>query len=478
MQKPNVWFIMMDQARWDALGCYGNKICETVNLDYFAAQGTVFENCYTPTPTCLPARSSLLTGKDPWNVGVMYPDPAKKGTIDLGTTLPKVLSDNGYHTQCVGTLGVPPLRATHGFHDVRLYTLNDQIDSDYTKWFNENKPADCGQYDHGLGPNSWMCRPWHLPEYLHPVAWTAQESIRFLKRRDPTRPFFLKTSFLRPHAPYDPPQYYFDLYNNKELPESVAGGWAGMHDFKTTDPDAWHGRLGAENERRAKVGYYASINFIDHQIGVVRQHLSQQGLLNNTIIIFTSDHGDMMGDHHLWRKCYPYEGSAHIPLLVCLPSAMRENIQSSSEAPVCLQDIMPTILDACGVEIPEGVDGKSVLPLIREAETAWRDFVHGEHKQCYATENEHHFLTDGTWKYIWLTQTNTEQLFHLKNDPYELTDLAAHAQYQEELAKWRERLIEDLAPRNAGLVENGQLVCQAGKPTPVSPHYRSCESYT
>lgn len=471
MQKPNVWFIMMDQARWDALGCYGNEICETVNLDYFAAQGTVFKNCYTPTPTCLPARSSLLTGKDPWNVGVMYRDPAKPGAIDLGTTLPKVLSDNGYHTQCVGTLGVPPLRATQGFDDVRLYTLNDQFDSDYTKWFNENKPADCGQYDHGLGPNSWMCRPWHLPEYLHPVAWTARESIRFLQRRDPTRPFFLKTSFLRPHAPYDPPQYYFDLYDNKEMPEPVAGDWAGIHDFETKDPDAWHGRLGAENERRAKVGYYASINFIDHQIGVVRQYLSKQGLLNNTIIIFTSDHGDMMGDHHLWRKCYPYEGSAHIPLLVCLPPAMRKNIQSSSEAPVCLQDIMPTILDACGVEIPDEVDGKSVLPLIRDDEINWRDFVHGEHKQCYAPENEHHFLTDGTWKYIWFTQTNTEQLFHLENDPYELTDLAALPKHQEEVAKWRERLIKDLEPRNAGLVENGQLVCQAGKPTPVSPHY-------
>jgi arylsulfatase A-like enzyme len=403
----------------------------------------------------------------------MYPDPAKKGTPDLGMTLPKVLSEHGYHTQCVGHLGIPPKRATHGFHDVRLYS---EVESDYKLWFDQNKPTGCESASHGLGPNSWMCRPWHLPEYLHPTAWTAQESIRFLKRRDPTRPFFLKTSFLRPHAPYDPPQYYFDLYNNKELPEPVASDWAGMHDFETKDPDAWHGRIGEENQRRAKASYYASIHFIDHQIGVVRQHLSRQGLLDNTIIIFTSDHGDMMGDHHLWRKTYPYEGSAHIPLLIYLPPLMRENIQSSLNSPVCLQDIMPTIIDACGLEIPEAVDGKSVLPLIRGEKTAWRDFVHGEHRQCYAPENEHHFLTDGSWKYIWFTQTNTEQLFYLEDDPDEITDLVTLPAYQEELKKWRERLIKKIEPRNVGLVKNGQLVCQKGKSTPVSPYYQSCET--
>jgi arylsulfatase A-like enzyme len=118
------------------------------------------------------------------------------------------------------------------------------------------------------------------------------------------------------------------------------------------------------------------------------------------------------------------------------------------------------------------VDGKSVLPLIHDEKNSWRDFVHGEHKQCYAPENEHHFLTDGKWKYIWFTQTNTEQLFHLKTDPYEITDLAALPQFQEELQQWRERLITDLKSREAGLVENGKLVCQAGKPPLVSPHYR------
>jgi len=476
MSKPNVWFIMVDQLRWDALGCYGNDIVETTNLDYFAARGTVFDKCYTPTPTCLPARSTLLSGKDPWKVGMMYPDPARRGIIDLGETLPKVLSDHGYHTQCVGCLGVPPVRMLRGFHDVRLYTLNDQMDSEYKRWFDANKPADCGPYEHGLGPNSWMSRPWHLPEYLHPVAWTAQESIRFLQRRDPTRPFFLKTSFLRPHAPYDPPQYYFDLYNNKDLPEPITGnGWDDMHDTPITDPDAWRGRLKPELAHRAKAGYYGLIHFIDHQIGVIRQYLSKDKLLDNTVIVFTSDHGDMMGDHHLWRKSYPYEGSAHIPLLVSLPPSMQQNPQARSDAPVCLQDIMPTILDACGAEIPDAVDGKSTLPLISGKAAATRDYVHGEHKQCYAPENEHHFLTDGNWKYIWFTQTHQQQLFDLRSDPYEQRDLATLPEFDAEKQRWRKRLIAELEPRQAGLVEKGELVCQKDKPAPISPHYRTVD---
>jgi arylsulfatase A-like enzyme len=317
-----------------------------------------------------------------------------------------------------------------------------------------------------------MCRPWHLPDHLHPTAWTAQDSVRFLERRDPNRPFFLKTSFLRPHAPYDPPAYYLDLYKQRDLPAPAVGDWAGIHDVRSVDPDAWRGRLRPDQEREARAGYYASIHFIDHQIGGVHHFLRRNSLLENTMIVFTSDHGDMMGDHHLWRKTYPYEGSAHIPFLVCLPPTMKAEVQAQSDAPVCLQDILPTILEACGVDIPAGVDGKSVLPMMRDPEAPRRDFIHGEHRASYAAENEHHFLTDGRWKYIWFTRTNQEQLFHLERDPYETRNLAELPAHAERLRGWRDRLVETLAARGAGLVHEGRLVCQAGKPAPISPHYR------
>jgi choline-sulfatase len=477
MQKPNVWLIMTDQQRWDTLGCYGNPTIETANLDYFAANGTVFENGYSCTPSCIPARASLLTGQDPWNVGILGMGAGQGGAQLLENTLPESLANAGYHTQCVGKMHVHPQRSLQGFHGTMLdessRVQDPHFESDYVKWFNRNRPADVDRQAHGIDWNSWMARPWHLPEYLHPTAWTAAESIRFLERRDPTKPFFLKTSFARPHSPYDAPPYYFDLYDKKEMPEAVIGDWADVHDVPhdAADPNAWHGKRKPEEVRRARVGYYGNIHFIDHQIGVVRQYLKKQALFDNTLIIFVSDHGDMMGDHHLWRKTYAYEGSAHIPFLVSLPPNWKQEVVSRSAAPLCLQDVMPTILDACGVEIPATVDGRSALPLVRGESTPWREFVHGEHCACYAPENEMQYLTDGQWKYIWFTRTGEEQLFHLENDRYETQDLSSDSKYQDELRTWRERMIGVLQPRCAGLVESGQLVCQRDEPPLISPHY-------
>ena len=475
--KPNVWLIVTDQQRWDTLGCYGNEAIETVNLDYFAANGTVFENGYSCTPSCIPARASLLTGQDPWHVGILGMGAGQGPAQLLENTLPQSLANAGYHTQCVGKMHVEPQRSLQGFHNTVLdesaRVSDPHFESDYVQWFNQNRPAEVDRQAHGIDWNSWMARPWHLPEYLHPTAWTAAESIRFLERRDPTRPFFLKSSFARPHSPYDAPSYYFDLYQNRDLPAATIGDWASVHDVPrdAADPNAWHGQRKPEEVRRARAGYYGNINFIDHQIGCVRRHLARCGELNNTLIVFVSDHGDMMGDHHLWRKTYAYEGSAHIPFLVALPKLWQSTVQPRAQAPVCLQDVMPTILEACGAPIPATVDGKSVLPLMRGETAGWREFVHGEHGANYAPETEMQYLTDGQWKYIWFPRADAEQLFHLETDRYETRDLAGDARYQNTLHLWRERLIEVLQPRHAGLVKNGKLVSQRAKPPLVSPHY-------
>lgn len=477
MNKPNVWLIMTDQQRWDTLGCYGNETIETPNLDYIAAHGTVFENGYSCTPSCVPARASLLTGQDPWSVGILGMGRGQGPAQFLENTLPESLARAGYHTHCVGKMHVSPQRSLQGFHSTSLdessRVADPHFESDYMTWFKRNRPGEVDRSDHGISWNSWMARPWHLPEYLHPTAWTAAESVRFLERRDPSKPFFLKTSFARPHSPYDPPPYYFDLYDRKEMPEAALGEWSKMHDvpLDAADPNAWRGRRRPEEVRRGRVGYYGNINFIDHQIGVVRMHLERAGLLKNTLIVFTSDHGDMLGDHHLWRKTYAYEGSAHVPFIVRLPTGWKETVQSRAAAPVCLQDVMPTVLDACGVAIPETVDGRSVLPVMRGEKEKVREFVHGEHSTCYAEENEMQYLTDGQWKYIWFPRADREQLFDLKTDRYETRDLSEDAQHQSTLEKWRQRLIETLAPRGTDIVRDGALISQKGKPPMVSPKY-------
>ena len=474
-QRPNVLLVMTDQQRWDTLSCAGGP-AETVNIDYLAAEGTVFTHAYTATPSCIPARASLMTGMDPWHTGILGMGPGQPQCANLPNTLPAALARAGYHTQGVGKMHFHPQRSLQGFGhtviDESARVVDPGFVSDYAAWFDRNKPADVDRYEHGIDANSWMARPYHLPEHLHATNWTASESIRFLQRRDPTRPFFLKASFARPHSPYDPPQWYFDLYGDRDLPEPAIGEWAGVHDVPrdAADPNAWHGRRSDAEIHRARAGYYGCVHHIDHQMGRIMRELRRQHLDDNTIVIFTADHGDMMGDHHLWRKTYAYEGSAHIPLIVRLPKSLREGIVGSSDAPVCLQDIMPTLLDAAGVDIPDTVDGASLLPLVRGEQVPWREFVHGEHTRCYHPDNEMQYLTDGTAKYIWFPPTGVEQLFDLTADPYECHDLSGDPARADQLARWRERLIAILDKRDAGLVESGRLVTQTGQPAVVSPH--------
>ncbi|CAG7637703.1 Arylsulfatase [Paenibacillus solanacearum] len=478
MKKPNIMLIMTDQQRFDTLGCYGNRVIETPNLDWLASEGTVFSNAYSCTPSCVPARTTLNTGMDPWNTGVLGTGRGQ-GKMGRGFkhTLAGELAKHGYHTQGIGKMNFSPQRALNGFH----HTILDESDrvetpgfvSDYNAWFERNKTGDYGRTDHGLDWNSWMSRPFHAPEYLHPINWTINESMRFLERRDPDVPFFLKVSFSRPHSPYDPAQFYFDLYRNKELPEPVVGGWAHKNDVPddAAKPDAWRGKRSADEIRRARAGYYGLIHQIDQQLGRLFMLLKKQGAWDNTLIIFTSDHGDMLGDHHLWRKTYAYEGSAHIPFIVRLPKALRAPAVKRAPGPVCLQDVMPTMLETAGIAIPDTVDGRSVLPLIRGESVGWRAFVHGEHSTCYSEEQEMQYLTDGGWKYIWFPRIDREQLFDLTADPMECLDLSEDPAYRSDLLLWRERLVQELEPRKLGLTDGGRLVGQAGKPFIVSPHY-------
>jgi arylsulfatase len=477
-KQPNVLLIMTDQQRWDTLGCYGNRKIETANLDWLAAEGTVFESAYTCTPSCIPARASMMTGMDPWNTGILGMGRGQGRMCLLENTLPEQLAKAGYHTQGVGKMHFQPQRTLFGFHHTVLDESGRESDpgfvSDYRRWFERNKTGDYGFNDHGIDWNSWMSRPYHAPEFLHPTNWTVNESIQFLKNRDPIKPFFLKMSFARPHSPYDAPAFYYDMYDKKEIPKPYIGDWSAMHNVDTdaAKPDAWRGKRRDEEIRRARIGYYGNIHHIDLQIGRMLFYLKKTRQFDNTLILFTSDHGDMMGDHHLWRKTYAYEGSAHIPLIVKLPKTIEGTMVKRSDSPVCLQDIMPTILDISEVPIPTSVDGRSLLPLIKGEETSWREFVHGEHSTNYSEEQEMQYLTDGRWKYIWFPRVGTEQMFDMKADPGECVDLAGDNNYSFELERWRSRIVTVLAERNAGLTDNGALVCQAGKPPIVSPKYK------
>lgn len=478
-KKPNILFLMTDQQRFDSLRCYGNEVMDTPNLDWIANEGCLFKNAYTPSPSCIPARASLITGMNTWDTGILGMGKGQ-GPMGVGFThtLPGELGKQGYHTQGIGKMHFYPQRSLNGFHNTIIDESGREehphFISDYKKWFNKNKNGDYGINDHGINWNSWIARPYHAPEYLHPTNWTTNTALDFIEEKDPSKPFFLMVSYARPHSPYDALPYYFDLYMDRPLPEAWCGDWCDKHDHQTDryHHDAWHGKRSKEEIHRARAGYYGSITHIDHQIGRIITELRKSGELDSTIIVFTSDHGDMLGDHHLWRKTYAYEGSSHIPLLIRIPKLLQESyptLVSEISHYATLEDLMPTLLQLCDVPIPEQVTGKSLLPCITNNAPV-HDFIHGEHTECYSADEEMQFIVKDGFKYIWLPRIGEEELFDLNQDPKELMNLAQNSEYNELLMDMREKMIDIFKDRGMDIGSKKQLY--KWEDTLQSPHYK------
>ncbi|NWF84761.1 MAG: arylsulfatase, partial [Bryobacteraceae bacterium] len=421
----------------------------TPNLDRLAREGARFRHAYSATPTCTPARACLLTGMNPWNHGMLgYSRVAGRYPVEM----PRLLHAAGYFTMAAGKLHYSPQRNYHGY-DLALLDesgRSESIDfrSDYRAWFYSQAP-NLNPDAPGVGWNDYKGKAYVLPERLHPTRWTADVAVNFIDSWQRQQPFFLKVSFARPHSPYDPPQRWMDAYGSANIPAPAVGAWASRNEARNTDrDDLWRGRLAPGEIRTARQAYYGSVSFVDEQIGRILEALEKRGWLDNTLIVYTSDHGDMTGDHHLWRKSYAYEPSARVPMLMRGPGVPPGTV---SGAPVELRDILPTFLDAAGAPIPRQIDGRS----LRDAANGrpWREFIDLEHDICYAPENNWNALTDGKTKYIYHAFDGREQLFDLTSDPLERNEITSSAR----LRPWRERLIAHLAPRGDFYVRNGAL---------------------
>lgn len=464
-ERPNFILIMTDQQRGDCLSLADHPVLLTPMMDRIGGQGVHFRQAYTTCPSCIPARRSLMTGQYPHTHGMVgYRDHI---AWNAPPTLPGVLRDAGYHTALVGRdMHLHPRRKRYGFDEMVIHS------QDYQRYAADNQTGDrLDGMAHGISGNGWTARPWHLDEKLHPTTWTVTEGLRFLERRDPSCPFFLTVSFIAPHPPLVPPAFYLDRYLRLNLPEPYIGDWATPPPGggKGLDVQSDHVQLEGEALRSARAGYYGLINHVDDQLyRLLGSHTGLQGDdRRNTYVIFTSDHGEMLGDHYLFRKCYPYDGSARIPFLISGPCVQPNR---TCHQTVCLEDIMPTVLDLAGCSIPETVDGRSLVPVLRgETDGLDREFLHGEHARCYNYEQANHFLTDGKEKYIWYPCDGTEQLFDLTNDPGETRNLTPDPVYRERVALWRQRLIEHLTGRPEGFTDGERLI--TGQPhEPLLPH--------
>ena len=364
--RPNILLLMADQFRADCLGSSGNRAIHTPNLDRLAADGVRFTSAFSSTPTCTPARAGLLSGLAPWNHGMLrYAQVARRYPVEM----PRALAEAGYYTGVVGKLHYHSQRNLHGYQQA-LLDESGRIESadfrsDYRSWFWSEAP----QLDPdatGLGWNDYDARPYALPERLHPTAWIGATAAAWLQGYQRPEPFFLTVSFERPHSPYDPPERLWKRYQQADLPKAVVARWASGF-AKPSGPvsDAWHGDFGEAQVRRSRQGYYGSVTFVDEQIGRVLEALERRGWLEETLIVFLSDHGDMLGDHHLWRKSYGYEASAKVPFLLRWPSGMFDAQRGRVlEAPIEMRDVLPTFLEVAGTTPAKPLDGSSLLPLV------------------------------------------------------------------------------------------------------------------
>ncbi|MBI2442215.1 MAG: sulfatase-like hydrolase/transferase [Lentisphaerae bacterium] len=455
MPQPNILLFVSEQHRGDCLGIENHPVLLTPNMDAIAGAGARCAHAYTSAPSCIAARRSLLCGQFPATHGMVGYREGVEWQIE--DTLPAVLARAGYETVWVG-------RSMHQFPPQKRFGFERVIDMawrryecDYFKFFKQRRPDDWeGPWGTGVMHNDWTARPWHLAEDLHPTNWTVHEALRFLRERNDTRPFFLVVSFLAAHPPLVPPAFYLERYLRTGVPEPVIGDWAVPPPGDGKGMGVDHDRVNLRGEALlcARAGYYGLLNHLDDQMRrVLNPYWGVQALTkNNTAVIFTSDHGEMLGDHYLWRKIVPYEPSARIPLLIQAPPHFGIKPGTVINQPVGLEDIMPTCLDLAGVAIPPAVEGRSLLPLARRENPPWREFIHIEHAPV------HHTLADGREKYIWFAADGREQFFRLSDDPRECHDLAGKPAEAARLNFWRNRMIAELKNRPEGFSDGTRLI--------------------
>jgi arylsulfatase len=483
MSRPNILLITADQLRSDAVAC--NKAAanahalahhvRTPHLDQLAREGATFTNCHTPSPICVPARASLTTGNYPHrctgrknNGGAILPGQPK---------LAEVFAAAGYRTCAIGKLHYLPYakpgesRTLHGFQEAELNEEGRILSEfsaggegrgleDYHDWLDEQGWSGF-ERAHNVGNNDAKPASSPVPADLHEEAWVMVRTLAALERHQAQangKPLLLWTSFAKPHPPYDPPPPYDTMYDPRHMPGPV-GGWDGEFG---ADRDAELGRRRVEYgwDRYApqtvlasRARYAGLITFQDHLIGKILVKLESLGLASETIVLFTSDHGDLLGDFGRFFKTCFYDGAVKVPMIWRLP--MRVAISHEPRAQlVGLQDVLPTLCSLAGIPFAETVDGRDLSPVLHDASAEVRDIIVSEAEDG----GQKAMLRNARYKYIWTELGGREELYDLETDPCELTNLAAVDAHQAPLAALRAKLIAWACDtKDTRLVANGKL---------------------
>lgn len=453
LSKDNIILITTDQQRFDTIQALGNGSIFTPHLNYMVNEGIAFTRCYADCPVCIPSRTTIMTGLKGYESGILsnqsHAHLMMEKTIKK-ETLPALLTQHGFQTKAVGKMHFEPARANYGFEDMEL-----AIDymRHYDKMQNRAKPK-----AHGLGE----CLIEPVISTVHEndsiTHWITERSIDFIETRDTTRPFFMWTSFTKPHPPFDPPMNYWSLYEHIEMPEPVYGDWSDSLEetpqgFLAGTYENTNMHMQSPDQIKAiRRAYYAMITQVDYSLGRLFASLREQGLLENTWILFTADHGEMLGDHHAAQKNLFFEGSAHVPMLILPPSGrLKDKRNHREERLTQMCDIYPTIMTIAGIDIKAmGLSGVNLLEL--SDQPVERTFYGN-------TMNVHYCIMDNEMKLIYSRQGNHYLLFDMKSDPMEKRDLSRNPAFTSVLKRMKAMLIDQIIENSPDLVDgDGSII--------------------
>jgi arylsulfatase A-like enzyme len=439
-QRPHLILITTDQQRWDTVRALGHAHAHTPHLDALTRHGIAYTRMVADCPICIPSRTTLLTGRNAATDGRAYYADRVPLPVDPATSLPGLLAGSGYQTVAIGKMHSWPTRARYGFqHQVLPFDYHRS----FSRWARGPRPRASG-----MGENEWepVVSDQHEDETL--TAWLVDQAVDLLETRDPTAPLYLHLSFTDPHPPLDPTRGWWDLWRDRPVPAPVLGEWLDRCPLRTghigdrrSRPRSWPTESEWLDIRRA---YHALIQAADAHLGRFFARLRELGMWDDSLILFTSDHGEMLGDHGGWGKATFLAASARVPFLVKPPKGSADDrIGGVDATPGTLADVMPTFLAAAGVGPAPGqeLDGRNLL-----AGGTPDRMVFGE------VANQWHGVCDGRFTYIWHHQGGAELLFDDVADPGQIRDLSPAPAAAADLARLRSALSGYLEARGRTLV--------------------------
>ncbi len=443
--KYNVLFIISDDLTLTATSCYGNEVCKTPNIDRLAARGTRFTRAYCQGTYCGPSRASFMSGYYPHATGALgYSSPRSR--IGDKATWSQHFKNNGYYTARVSKIfhmGVPGgiEQGTDGADDELSWT--ERFNSPGPEW---KAPGDGETLENNpdgkkpaVGGNTFVVVEADGDDLVHSDGKTAAKAVELIEQHK-DEPFWLGVGFVRPHVPFVAPSSYFPPfkpYSKMRLPEKIEGDWDDIPKAGINYKTSLNMKMDIRRQKKAVGGYYASVTYVDAQVGKVLDAVERAGLEDNTIIIFTSDHGFHLGEHDFWAKVSLRDESAAVPLIISVPGQKPAVCDSLVE----LLDLYPTIASLCGLEVPDGLQGKDISKMLVDPTHEVRDAAF-----CVAPMRKGFLLREDEYAYIQYGEDASAgiELFDTAKDPKQYTNLAESPEHRQVVERFKAKMAAKL----------------------------------